>query len=124
MASNKTIEIRKGERVRVIRRFSNSLRMTYRFTAEPVSAGDTLSGAVEIAGSNWVFPKAATRQQLKPDNIVEKNAWDTFYSVYVTPDCPVRIEIEQSRVANLLPVLLIALVIAALASSLFFAGMN
>ncbi len=124
MANLETIEIQKGERVRVIRRFSNSMRMTYRFTAEPVSAGGNLSGVVEVAGSNWIFPKAAVQQELKPDNIVAKGAWDTFYSVYVTPDCPVRITLEQSRNTHLLPLLLVALLIAALASFFLFTTLN
>ncbi len=124
MAKFETLEIRKGERVRVIRRFSNSMRMTYRFTAEPVFDGGKLSGIVEVAGSNWVFPKAITLQDLKPDNAVDKGVWDTFYSVYVTPDYPVKITIEKSRVANLLPMLMIALVVAVLASSFFLARMN
>jgi hypothetical protein len=124
MAKMQTIEIRKDERVRVIRRFSNSMRMTYRFTAEPVSDGGNLSGVVEVAGSNWIFPKAVVRQDLKRDNAVDKGAWDTFYSVYVTPDCPVKITVEKSRIVNLLPILLIALVIATLAASFFFDRMN
>lgn len=100
------MEILKGERKRIIRRISNSMQMTYQFEAEPLSAQDKLSGTVEVAGSNWIFPKAAIIQGLESDNSVSKGAWDTFYSVYVTPDCDVSISINQSRISQL-PLLLL-----------------
>lgn len=99
----KTIEIKTGEKKRIIKRFSNSLSMRYHFKAEPLSAAENMIGIVEISGSNWVFPKAPVTQELQNDNVVSKSAWDTFFSVYVTPGCDVKISIERSRINHLSP---------------------
>lgn len=116
MADRHIIEIRAGERCRIIRRFSNSLSMTYSFRAESMKAGEPLSGKIEIAGSKWLFPKAPQTQALKRDNSVSKTVWDTFYSVYVTPDVDARIMLERSRILNLLPLLITAILITAVAA--------
>ncbi|MBL4875627.1 MAG: hypothetical protein JKY10_03915 [Cohaesibacteraceae bacterium] len=50
------MEILKGERKRVLRRFSNSMQMTYHFTVNPINSSDLLTGQVEVSGSNWIFP--------------------------------------------------------------------
>ena len=113
----KSIDVRAGERTRIIRRFSNSLNVTYRFRAEPLEEGDAVSGTVEVAGSNWIFPKAPTTLALKAENSVAKGMWDTFYSVYVTPDCDVRITFDKSSLGrSMLLLALVALVAFAAAS--------
>lgn len=95
----KTIDIKAGQRTRLISRFSNSVPTAYQFKAEALPAAGHLSGPVsgiiEIKGSNWLFPKAAAEQPLQPANAVEKTMWDTFYKVYVTPDTDVRIIVAR-----------------------------
>jgi hypothetical protein len=91
----KTIEVGAGERRRVIRASFSSIAMTYRFGAEPIDGEGDVQGIVEVKGSNWVFPKPAVTQELAGDNMVEKGAWDTFFSVTVVPERDVRIVTEQ-----------------------------
>ncbi len=88
----KVTEIEAGERRRIIRVFSSSVATTYRFRAEPLEG--TVSGTVEVKGSNWIFPKPAVSQELAEDNTVEKGAWDTLFSVTVVPDGDVRVITE------------------------------
>ncbi len=113
----KTIDVRAGERTRIIRRFSNSLNVTYPFSAEPLEPSDAVSGTIEVAGSNWIFPKAPMTSALRAENSVAKGMWDTFYSVYVTPDCDVRITFDKSSLGHsVLLLALVALVAVAAAS--------
>ncbi|MCF6327453.1 MAG: hypothetical protein L3J21_09200 [Devosiaceae bacterium] len=118
----KTIEIKAGERKRIISQFSNSLKQSHNFTAEPLGSENDPSGLIEIKGSNWLMPKDIIPLDLKRQNTVEKGAWDTFYSVYVTPKTDTKITLTSSPVKNLWLILIIALVIVAIASSLFFGG--
>ncbi len=109
----KTINVKAGDRVRVIHKFSNSLQTTYQFEAEPVNAGEELSGIVEINGSNWLFPKPSITQKFLKSNLVEKGMWDTFYSVYVVPDCDVRVTSTGSNSSKMwLYLIIVAAVIA------------
>jgi len=114
----KSITIAKGERAKVLSKFSNSLAMTYRFTAEPVHAGDTLSGSVEVSGSNWIIPKPARTQPLAQSNAVEKGVWDTFYSVSVVPDCDVTITLDGKSMGHVSRTLILAALIVAVAVSI------
>ncbi len=111
------MKILKGQRKRILRRFSNSITVDYHFTARPVHTQDTVSGTVEICGSNWVFPKETKKLNLKPENVAGKGTWDTFYSVYVTPDCDIEVTHEKSQTTNLSLLLLLSgvIIIAAIA---------
>jgi hypothetical protein len=87
----KEIEIRAGERRRIIRRFSSSIPRTFSFDVELLSGPGEVSGTVEVAGSRWLFSKEPLQLQLGPTMVVEKGFWDTLYSVFVTPDQDVRV---------------------------------
>ncbi|VAW22061.1 hypothetical protein MNBD_ALPHA12-877 [hydrothermal vent metagenome] len=114
----KTIKIRSGERKRIIRQFSNSLQQTFSFSATAVEPNEEVSGIVEIQGSKWLFPKAPTTMDLKRDNMVEKGMWETFYSVYVTPDSDVEITLKPAHINRLWIYMVIVLIVLALASAL------
>lgn len=88
-----TIDIKAGERKRILSKFSNSMDMTYHFT---VAATGAISGVVEVKGSNWLLPKQPVLQDLKADNAVRKGMWDTLFSVYVIPDTDVTITLVGS----------------------------
>lgn len=104
----------KGARTRVIYAFSNSMDMTYRFTAEPVTPGEAVTGTVEVRGSSWIFPKPPRTQTLVQDNQVHKGVWDTMYSVHVIPDCDVTITREGSSFGDISRLLiLVSIVITA-----------
>ncbi len=118
----KTFDIRAGERKRIIFQFSNSLRQTHNFIAEPVDSDKDPSGLIEVKGSNWLLPKNIVPLDLKRENEVEKGAWDTFYSVYVTPKTDVRVTVTSSPVKNLWIYIVVVLIIVAVASSLLFGG--
>lgn len=75
---------------------------------------------IEIKGSNWIFPKQAETQELHGDNEAEKKIWDTFYSVYVTPKTDTKITLTSSPIKNIWIYIIFALVIVAIASSMFF----
>jgi len=69
-----------------------------------------------------LFPKPVIPLDLKRENAVDKGAWDTFYSVYVTPKIDTKITVTSSPVKNIWMYLVIVLVIVAFASALFFGG--
>ena len=116
----KQIEIKAGERKRIIFQFSNSLQQTHIFSATSLDSKSKVSGVVEIKGSNWIFPKQAIEQQLNSENEAEKKAWDTFYSVYVTPKTDTKITLTSSPIKNLWIYIIFVLITVAIASSLFF----
>lgn len=101
MFTRKPVTVRAGERTKIMTKNFSSLDMTYRFRADPVDAAAEVSGTVEMKGSNWVFPKPFASQPLKRDNKVHKGIWDTFYSVYVIPDCDVTITRMASSFGHL-----------------------
>jgi len=113
-----TINLKAGEKTRIIHKFSNSLATEYTFSVQPKNPGETVSGEVEISGSSWVFPKAPVRQPLQDDNVVAKGMWDTFYSVYVTPKSDVTVSLAggslNSRFAYVIAAIVLVAVIAAL----------
>jgi len=118
----KTIHVKAGEKKRIIHQFSNSLRQSHNFTAEPIGSNADPSGLIEVKGSNWLLPKPVVPIDLKRENVVEKSTWDTFFSVYVTPETDTKITVTSSPVKNLWLYLVVSLVIVAFASSFFFAG--
>lgn len=111
----KIIEVKAGERKRIIRRLSSSMQKTYHFAVEPAVEGEVLSGTVEIKGSRWIFPKAPVMLKLEENNTVEKGIWDTIYSVYVIPDCDVKIMFIDGRLRNIAIYLTLAIFITAIA---------
>ncbi|MBL4892562.1 MAG: hypothetical protein JKX91_12235 [Rhizobiaceae bacterium] len=111
----KIIEVKAGERKRIIRRLSSSMQKTYHFAAEPVTEGEVLSGTIEVKGSRWIFPKATVMQKLEENNTVEKGMWDTIYSVHVIPECDVKIMFIDARLRNIAIYLTLAIFIAVIA---------
>ena len=108
----KTMTLRKGERARVVHLFSDSMPQTVRFTAEPVSGDGPVSGQVEVAGSNWLFPKPVVPHELAAENALPKGMWDTRYSIYVTPDQDTKITFQTRHFTSGLLVIVIAIVVA------------
>ncbi len=119
-----TLEIKAGERKRIIRKFSSSIVATYKFSVEPVNPSEDISGTVEIKGSNWLFPKPAETQELQQQNSVEKGMWDTFYSVFVTPDVDVNISMPKSGIGYLWIYIAIAVFITIFAAGLVIITMS
>ncbi len=115
----KTIQIKAGERKRIIFQFSNSLLQTYNFSAKTLAGDKDASGTIEVKGSNWIFPKAGIISDLKPENSVEKGMWETIFSVYVTPESDTEVTLTSAPVKNLWLYLIIILVVVAIASSFF-----
>jgi len=83
--------VRRGERLRVLRRFSNSIPRTFTFDVEPVGGPGEVSGTVEVVGSRWLFPKPPLVLELRPTMNVQKGFWDTLFSIFVIPDQDVRV---------------------------------
>lgn len=111
----KIIEVKAGERKRIIRRLSSSMQKTFHFAAQPVAEGEALSGMVEVKGSRWIFPKAPVLQKLEENNTVEKGVWDTIYSVYIIPECDVKIMFIDARLRNIAIYLTLAIFITVIA---------
>jgi len=112
------IEIKAGERKRIIRRFSSSVVATYQFSAKPVDSNDKVSGRVEVKGSRWLFSKPVETQALQQLNSVKKGRWDTFYSVYVAPDVDAKITLKKSGIGTLWIYITIAILILLFAAGL------
>ncbi len=114
----KTINIKAGEKTRIIRKVSNAMAVNYSFSVQPATAGEKIAGEIEISGSSWIFPKAPVRQKLSADNVVTKGMWDTFYSVYVTPKHDVTVSLEGGSFNSRFFYLIAGIVILAILSSL------
>ena len=111
----KIIEVKAGERKRIVRSISNSMQKTYNFAVEPLNEGQALSGIVEVKGSRWIFPKAPVIQKLEENNTVEKGVWDTIYSVHIIPECDVKVMFIDGRLRNIAIYLTLAIFITAIA---------
>ena len=68
---------------------------------------------VKVQGSSGPFPKRATTQGLRAENEVSKGAWDTLYSVYVTPDQDIEITQSGSEGGKLFIFLIIGILVLA-----------
>lgn len=95
----KEVVVRRGERCRVIHRFSSSLSQTFSFEVEPVAGPGPVSGTVEVKGSRWLFRKDPVVLELQPTMTVRKGFWDTLYSVFVTPDQDVKVTLHRARLS-------------------------
>lgn len=111
----KIIEVKAGERKRIIRKLSSSMQQTFNFAAEPVKEGEILSGTIEVKGSRWIFPKTPVMQKLEENNTVEKGVWDTIYSVHIIPECDVKIMFIDARLRNIAIYLTLAIFITVIA---------
>ncbi|MBE9032543.1 hypothetical protein IQ266_22650 [filamentous cyanobacterium LEGE 11480] len=78
-----TIELKAGEKLTIFRRNFSSVPVEYRFEASSLD-GSEPSGAIEICGSNWIFPKPPLVQPLQTINVAQAGMWDTFFRVDVT----------------------------------------
>lgn len=92
----KTIEIKAGERTRIIHKLFNSMPANYRFEVAPAIVGGSVSGIVEITGSSGFLPKTSRTQDLSEINMVEKSMMESFFGVYVVPDTDVKITVTGS----------------------------
>ncbi len=104
-----------------MRQISNSLTQTHAFSVRASDPSAKISGTIEVRGSNWIFPKPAVRLPLQRENRVDKNMWDTFYSIHVTPDQDVDITLSGPAVRNLWVYAIIVMIILAIAGSLILA---
>lgn len=120
----KTIQAKAGQATKILGKFSNSIPTTYNFSASTVTGVHAPSGSVEVKGSNWIFPKPSTIQPLKANNTVTKSMWDVFFSVHVTPDQDVSIELDvgQMKWPLMFAVLIIGIVGAAAAMMMVGTG--
>ncbi len=114
MATKRTIKA--GETTRIIRRVAHNMPQSFTFTARALN-GESVSGAVKVQGSSGPFPKRATTQDLQVENEVSKGAWDTLYSVYVTPDQDVEIAQSGGEGGKLFIFLIIGILVFGIAAS-------
>jgi hypothetical protein len=91
------IELKAGEKRKIFSRRGSSLAETIEFGAEVIDSGEELSGTVEVRHSGWIFRKPPRRQALTERNEIEKGAWDTVFSIWVTADVDARIRLEGSK---------------------------
>ncbi len=108
--------LKAGKTKRIIRRVAHNMPQRFSFAARALN-GEPVSGVVKVQGSSGPFSKPATTQPLQAKNEVSKGAWDTLYSVYVTPDQDV--EITQSSVegGKLFIFLIIGILVIGIAAS-------
>jgi hypothetical protein len=112
--------VRAKERRRILHMVSDSIPQQVRFEATALGAGP-VGGVVEVCGSRWLFRKAPARQPLQSDNLVRKGAFDTLFSVYVTPDQDTRIALRSRHfTARMLALALLAVAAAGAAGVLAY----
>ena len=89
------IIIKKGERRRILHLVFDSIPQLVTLKAEPMAPATPLGGTVEVVHSQWLFAKAPASQNLAPDNALQKGFWDSFFSIFVTPDQDTRITFQS-----------------------------
>jgi hypothetical protein len=95
----KEVEVRRGDRCRIIHRFSSSLSQTFSFEVEPLVGSGPVSGTVEVRGSRWLFRKDPLLLELTSPMTVQKGFWDTLFSVFITPDQDVKVIRHRPRLS-------------------------
>lgn len=118
----KTIQAKAEQATKILGKFSNSIPTTYNFSASAVTGENAPSGSIEVKGSNWIFPKPSTIQPLTANNTVAKSMWDVFFSVYVTPDQDVSIELEGGKMKWLLLFAVLVIGIVGAAAAIMMVG--
>lgn len=113
----KTVTVPAGTRQRVLQRNFSSIPTDFQFEVAPTQAGQPVSGKVEVKGSRWIFPKPVATQPLQAQNTVSAGYWDTFYSVWITPDTDVIVQV-QGRSKSLMLILILGFVVIAIAAAL------
>ncbi len=117
------IEIKAGERKKVLSRKFSSVPMEYEFSVKPVD-GQALSGTVEVEMTKTIFRNESLKFPLQAQHIIKATLWDTFMDVYVTADTDVQIEMPK-RSMNAKPVIIgLILVVVALASVIMMLSFN
>ncbi len=117
------IEIKAGERKKVLSRKFSSVPMEYEFSVKSVD-GQALSGTVEVEMTKTIFRNESLKFPLQAQHIIKATLWDTFMDVYVTADTDVQIEMPK-RSMNAKPVIIgLILVVVALASVIMMLSFN
>ena len=113
----KTLEVKAGERMRIVHKLSNSMPSTIRFTAEAVD-GTPATGMIEIAANKFPGNKVTETRPLEHVNIVEKKMSDSWFSIFVTVEQDTRILFERSQTqsSKLVWALLAVIVIGVIAA--------
>jgi hypothetical protein len=93
----KSMTAHAGQRTRVFRRFSSSLRQQISLEFQPVDGSSSVSGTLEVHGSRWLFPKPVETHRLQSQMTVTKGFWDTRYAIYVTPKDDTRVTIGRPK---------------------------
>jgi len=120
----RVLDLKAGERKRVLWIMSSSIPGTVRFRAE-TDDGSPPGGTVELARRRW-FSWYRSEHDLAARNVFEKGFSDADYRVYVTPvqDCRIVFETRHFQARHL--VLAFAVVamlgIAAAIGSILFAN--
>lgn len=88
----KTLDLKAGEKRRILWLFSSSIPGQVRFRAEGAD-GAPPAGKVELAKRRW-FDWTSEEFDLHPRNVFDKGVSDADYRLYVTPDSDTRITFE------------------------------
>lgn len=88
--------IGKGETKCLLKRQSSSIPETIEFEATPLHANETVAGQVEIRSAAIIVPLAPRHQPLVAMNAVQKKGTDTWFSIWVTPEVDVRVQMLGS----------------------------
>ena len=102
------IEIRAGEQKKIFSRFSSSIPETVVFDVEPVNAGESLQGMVEVRGSSIIIPRKPVAHPLEVHNEIEKGMVDSNFAIWVLPEVDVRVTMEGSASMRLFWLIIIA----------------
>ncbi|HEC12846.1 MAG TPA: hypothetical protein ENI80_06285 [Acidiferrobacteraceae bacterium] len=119
----KTIYLYPGRRIKIFSRSFSSMPLDYVFEAHALHAKDSLSGKVEIRGSQWLMPKPPHIQPLGEYNEAYAGMWDTFFSIYVTADTETEIVIPHRRFGSLKWIVAVVIIVVLLVATVLVIGM-
>lgn len=112
----KEVALKTGESRVVVKRQFSSVPMEYHFQARPADPNAPLKGRVEI-DRNKIFshpPKESL--PLTENNTISAGFWDTFVTVTVTAEEDLVVCSKRMPGKSILPILLIALLVVAIAA--------
>ncbi len=118
-ARNKILHLKAGERKRIIHRFSNNIPVRFSLKFRP-TGNTALQGTLEVHRSALLLDNKLENYPLEEQMVLETAYWDAFYSVFVTPEVDMSLELSSAGAKWLKWLTLIAVLVAVLASLIIF----
>ncbi|MAS97022.1 MAG: hypothetical protein CMO55_27845 [Verrucomicrobiales bacterium] len=116
----KEVELKAGEKRIVVKRQFSSVPMEYHFQARPADPSLPLKGQVSIDRNKIFSHPPVENIALREQNSISAGFWDTFVTVTVQAEEDLIVSSKRIPGKSILPILLIALLVTAIAAAISF----